>query len=205
MGADEKACSKLHLPGYTIRPIPWLLPFKNETIGHYAKRMAASIDDENPVLMGLSFGGMMAIEIAKLIRVNKIILISTIKSRKELPAWMKVSGKLKLHKLFPLKSYKILEPIQNYNLGLQTKEEISMVRSFRKQVPPAYLNWAVNEILNWQNDWHPESFIHIHGDNDKLFPFKNIYGSHVIKRGGHFLIMNRAGEVGKLVIDYLEG
>jgi len=166
--------------------------------------MAADIADESPILMGLSFGGMMVIEIAKLFPVKKVVLISTIKSRKELPVWMKLSGKLKLNKIFPLKSYKILEPIQNYNLGIQSEEEILMLRAYRKNVPPPYLHWAINEILNWQNDWLPNSFIHVHGDNDKIFPIKKISTQHVIQKGGHFMIMNRASEVREMVISYLQ-
>ena len=89
LGADDRAFSKLEINNYSLKVIPWLEPHKKETIQHYAKRMRAGIDSDNPILMGLSFGGMVCIEIAKQIPVQKIIIISSIKSFLELPQWMK--------------------------------------------------------------------------------------------------------------------
>ncbi len=195
LGADERAFSKLKVNNYRIVPIPWLKPVPKETIKDYATRMMAGIKDENPILLGLSFGGMMSIEISKQIPVKKLILVSSIKSVKELPKWMKVSGFLQLNKIFPMRSTKLLEPIQNHNLGISTKEEIELVRSYRKNAPQVYMDWAINEVLNWQNQWSPSAIYHIHGDADRLFPIGNITPTHVIKGGGHFMIMNRAAEV----------
>ena len=124
LGADERAFSRLKPEGYTITCLPWLTPLPNETISEYAVRMSKGITTEKPVLMGLSFGGMMSLEIAKLLPVEKLILISSIKSNKELPRWMKVAGRLQLNKIFPMRSYKITEPIQNRFIGITTPEEI---------------------------------------------------------------------------------
>ena len=165
--------------------------------------MCQSISDENPLLMGLSFGGMMAIEMAKIIPVKKLVLISTVKNRNELPRWIKCCGYLKLNKIFPLKSYKIFEPIQNYNLGVATEEEKIMVRNFRKNVQQVYLDWAINEILNWKNNWQPSSYIHINGDNDRIFSAKKIKHFVCIKNGGHFMIMNMAAEISTQILSYI--
>ena len=81
LGADERAFSKLKIDGYSLRVIPWLMPEPGETIQHYATRMRAIIDDPEPILMGLSFGGMLCAEIAKQIPVQKLILISSVKSK----------------------------------------------------------------------------------------------------------------------------
>jgi pimeloyl-ACP methyl ester carboxylesterase len=93
LGADERAFSKLKIKDFKLKVINWLMPEPNETIEHYATRMRATITEENPVLMGLSFGGMICTEIAKQIPVEKIIIISSIKSSKELPLWMKTVKK----------------------------------------------------------------------------------------------------------------
>jgi pimeloyl-ACP methyl ester carboxylesterase len=195
LGADERAFSKLKINGYTLTVIPWLMPGKDETIQHYAKRMCAAILEENPVLMGLSFGGMLCTEIAKLIPVSKIIIISSIKSSKELPFWMKAAATLKLNKIVPLKSTRLTQPIQNKMLGVQTDEEKTLVASLRREADLPYTNWAVNQALNWKNDWHHPKIYHIHGDKDNMFPIKNIKADYTIKNAGHFMIMNRAAEV----------
>jgi len=199
LGADERAFSRLQIPGHKMVHLPWLLPMEKETIEQYAKRMSEGIKEENPILMGLSFGGMMSIEISKLLPADKIILISSIKSSGELPAWMKRAGKLHLNKLFSMQSYKILEPIQNRFLGVSNADEIEMVRSYRKNAPPVYTNWAINEVLNWRNNWQPPALFHIHGDNDKMFPIKKVSPSHIVKGGGHFMIMNKAEEISNFI------
>ena len=195
LGADERAFSRLKIEGYSIRCLPWLTPEPGESIQAYASRMRAEIPEEQPILCGLSFGGMMSIEISKQIEVDKLILISSIKSIKELPRWMKTCGFFKLNRLFPMRSFKLMEPIQNRNLGISSKEEIELVRSYRRNAPQAYMDWAINEVLNWRNDWSPSTVYHVHGDADRLFPITKIQATHVIKGGGHFMIMNRADEV----------
>ncbi len=195
LGADERAFSKLKIDGYVLNVIPWLMPVKNETIEHYAARMRTDITEENPILMGLSFGGMICTEIAKQIPVSKIIIISSVKSSKELPRWMKTVAALKLNKIVPLKSTKLSQPIQNKMLGIQSEEEKTLVASLRRAVDLPYTNWAVNQAINWKNDWKHPNIYHIHGDNDHMFPIKKIKADYTIEKGGHFMIMNRAAEV----------
>jgi pimeloyl-ACP methyl ester carboxylesterase len=197
LGADERAFSKINVDGYQLKVIPWLIPLVNETLQQYATRMRSSIDVENPILMGLSFGGMVSIEIAKQIPVKKIILISSIKNKNELPSWMKLVAKLKLNKIFPLKSTKLTAPIQNKILGISTNDEKKLVYSLRKNANQVYINWAVNEAINWKNEQIPTQIFHLHGNADKMFPIKKINADIIINNGGHFMIMNKAAEISK--------
>src|SRR6185312_11284822 len=88
-GADERVFSKLDFGDNDVHFIQWQVPEKDETLASYAERLAKEIVYPNPILIGLSFGGMMAIEIAKLIPIEKVILISSIRDRYELPLLMK--------------------------------------------------------------------------------------------------------------------
>lgn len=199
LGADERAFANLDVKGFELHVIQWLIPLPKETLHHYAKRMRAEIKEENPILMGLSFGGMVCIEIAKQIPVSKIIIISSIKSTQELPMWMKTFARLKLNRILPMRSTKITEPLQNRILGISTREEKSIVAETRRRANIHYTNWAVNQAINWKNDWqHPEIF-HIHGDNDNMFPIKYIKPTFTIKDAGHFMIVNRATEVSNCI------
>ena len=204
LGADERAFSKLKINGYKLQVILWLMPDPDETIQQYAKRMRVNITEENPILMGLSFGGMVCTEIAKQIPVSKLIIISSIKSSKELPFWMKAAATLKLNKIVPLRSTKLTQPIQNRMLGIQSEEEKTLVASLRSEADLPYTNWAVNQAINWKNDWKHSNIYHIHGDNDNMFPIKNIKADYTIKNGGHFMIMNRAAEVSDCINSILQ-
>ncbi|MDQ6903531.1 MAG: alpha/beta hydrolase, partial [Bacteroidota bacterium] len=201
-GADERVFSKLDFGDNQVHYLSWLLPFSTENIEAYAKRMAEKILHPNPILFGLSFGGMMVLEISKLINTDKVIIISSIKSRTELPFWMRIAGKLKLDKIFPMRSFSLIEPLENYNLGIENEDERKLVNSYRKNVSQAYTNWAIHKILNWKNEWQPANLSHIHGRNDHIFPLKYIKADYIIKDGGHFMIMNRNKKVNEILSSF---
>ncbi len=204
LGVDERAFSHLRIDGYRLQVIQWLEPIDRETLYHYAKRMREEIDTDNPILMGLSFGGMMCIEIAKQIPVSKIIIISSIKSSLELPTWMKTVAWLKLNKIIPVGSSKLTEPIQNRMLGISSREEKTIAAQYRKNANKKYVTWAVKQAINWKNDWEHPRIYHIHGDNDKMFPISKIKPTYTVKDAGHFMIMNRAEEVSECINDILK-
>jgi pimeloyl-ACP methyl ester carboxylesterase len=201
LGADEKAFAKIKVPGYELEFIDWLTPEKNEPIDAYARRMSKAVKEEQPVLMGLSFGGIMCIEIAKLIKVDKVILVSSVPVHKQIPLWMRTAGKLKLNKILPIRSAStLMQPVQDYHIGASTPEEKEIVRHYRKIVSPVYLHWAINAILNWKNEWRPERMFHIHGDADRIFPIKNVQPDYTINEGTHFMIFTKAKEISEKLV-----
>jgi pimeloyl-ACP methyl ester carboxylesterase len=199
LGADEKIFTHLDIDGYELRYIPWIRPHKKETIDSYAKRMGKYIKDENAILIGVSFGGMIGIEIAKQLPLRKLFIVSSIKSVLEMPRWMKMAGTLKLDKILPARLHKYTEKIDNNRLGVSTKEEKEMVRAYRKNADLVFVDWAISQIVNWKNDWQPENIIHIHGEKDKIFPIKKISPSFVVKDGTHMMIYNRAKEISEFI------
>ena len=204
LGADEKIFSNLEFNGYELRHVPWLRPHKKERIDHYAKRMAGAIDHPHPIILGVSFGGMMGIEISRQLNVKKLILISSIKSADELPRWMRVAGKLKLNKIIPARSYTFTERIDNYRLGVSNEEEKLMARAYRKSADAVYIDWAIHQVLNWNNYWQPDHLVHLHGDADRIFPVKKISKAHLIKGGTHMMIYNRSREICDFINEQLK-
>jgi pimeloyl-ACP methyl ester carboxylesterase len=205
LGADEKVFSNMRLQRYTLKYIPWLKPMKGEKIESYAKRMAEPIREASPIILGVSFGGMVGIEIAKQLPLKRLIIVSSIKSTTELPSWMRIAGKLQLNKLLPTRSYKYTEKVDNNRLGVSTPEEKEMVRAYRRNADPVYLSWAINQVVNWKNNWQPDNIIHIHGDKDRIFPIKKVNPSMVLKEGTHMIIYNRAKEISEYIEKELPG
>lgn len=199
LGADERAFSRLQLPGYDLHFLRWIDPEPNESFADYAKRMSSFITDPEPIIIGLSFGGMLAIELTKLIKVKKLILISSVKTRNEEPWWMRTSGKLKLHQLIKPKPHPLLYPIENYFLGTHTKAEKKLANHFRETVNKVYLKWAIHQIVNWNNVTIPANCLHIHGNADKLFPIRYVKPDYVIDKGGHFMVFNKAEEISRII------
>jgi pimeloyl-ACP methyl ester carboxylesterase len=204
LGAGEKIFRNLQVEGFELRYIPWLLPEKNETITTYAGRMASVIKDTSPVILGVSFGGMVGIEIARLLPVRKLFIISSIKSVGELPGWMKLAARLKLNEIVPVRSFSYAEAIGNRRLGVSNAEERDMVRAYRKNADPFYVKWAIRQIINWRNSWQPECLVQINGDQDKIFPVKKLRPSHIIRDGTHLMIYNRAAEISEIILHELQ-
>lgn len=205
LGADERIFSKLIIKGYRLQHIPWLPPVVNESIEAYASRMAVPIQEENAILVGVSFGGMMAIEIAKQKTISKVIIISSVKSAAELPVWMRAAGKIRLNRMFSLvRPLSLIEGIANKRLGAFTQEEKEIARAYRKAANEAYVQWAVDQIVNWKNTWQPEGLLHIHGDADKIFPIQKIAQPVRIQGGTHFMVFNKADEISQKILDYLQ-
>lgn len=198
-GADEKMFSKFQFSDHEIHFINWIIPQKDEVIELYAKRLLQQVHHINPILIGLSFGGMMCIEIAKQLKTEMVIIISSIKSTDEMPGWMRLAGKLKLNKIFPMRSFKLLEAIENYNLGINTKEEKLLISGYRKNIDIVYASWAINIILNWKNTVQVKNLYHIHGNKDRIFSIKNIKADYIIKNGGHLMILNKSKEVNECI------
>jgi len=205
LGADERIFCKLDVPGSSFHFVRWVQPEAEESIGNYAARLSKQIEHDHPVLMGVSFGGMMAIELAKILPVEKVVIVSSIKSFVELPAWMKICGRYKFDRMLPskplhsIRPLKALRPIQNYFLGTESEEEKTIANHFRDNVDPLYLRWSINQILNWRNDWKPENMYHLHGDNDHIFPVKNVRPTHLIPNAGHFMVMNKCREISNIL------
>src|SRR5437764_11227763 len=88
MGGDERVFQQLDLSFCNPVFINWIEPLKTENITQYAGRLKEQIKDPEPIIGGLSFGGMVAVEIAKQLPAKKIILISSSKSKKEIPYYI---------------------------------------------------------------------------------------------------------------------
>jgi len=203
-GADERVFEKLNFGENEVHFIPWKIPEKHETIFSYAKRMSEDIMYPNPILVGLSFGGMMSIEISKIIPVEKVILLSSVSTCHELPLFMKITGKLHLNRLIAMKPYSILEPLENYNLGVNTPEQKKLTKEYRKNLNLQYSNWAIDQVVNWKNEEIPSKVVHIHGTNDHIFPIRYIKNpDYIIKGGGHLISMNNSEEINEILKDEL--
>ena len=196
--------SRLKLPGYELVFLQWMKPEQNESIRSFAQRMAKLITDQRPVLLGVSFGGMVAVEISKFLEVEKLLLVSSVSTRDQLPWWMRAAGILRLHKLIRQKPHLWLYPIENYFLGAASKSEKKIANHFRQTVNEYFLQWSINEIVTWCNVTKPQNCIQIHGTADKLFPVRKSTAIYRIQKGGHFMVYNRAAEVSAIILQELQ-
>lgn len=207
LGAD----GRMYMPQLKVLPNAVVLehqkPLKGETLVQYAKRLSAQVDSSEPfILIGTSLGGIIAIEMARIIHPDKVILISSVKHRGEMPAWMRAMRYLKLHKLLPGKyfiwfsSSKMKRLITRYDTTV-TRLLIDM----HNNADPEFIEWAIDEVLNWKGGQdYRKDLIHIHGTRDILFPHGNIKDAVYIKGGSHVMGLTQSQDVNRALLRALE-
>lgn len=195
---------KLPLDKFELHYLDWLVPKSpSESISEYAKRMCARIKHEYPVLIGVSFGGIMVQEMSKIINTKKTVIISSVKSKHELPKRLKIAKATKAYKLFPTKSIVNLENFSKYAFGDFAKKRVELYRKYLSMRDETYLPWAIYNVLFWQQDKPIDNIIHIHGSNDGVFPIKHIKNCIVIDGGTHVMVLNKAKQISKLLIEQI--
>ncbi|MEL4307498.1 alpha/beta hydrolase [Joostella sp. CR20] len=193
MAANPSIFEYIKLPEeqFETHFLHWQIPLKNEPLEDYAKRMTTFIEHDNPVLVGVSFGGVLVQEMAKIISVKKVIIISSVKCNKELPKRMVFAKYTHLHKLLPTGLVTNIELVAKYAFGESVTKRLDLYEKYLSVRDKYYLDWAIDAIINWkQKDPFP-SVIHIHGDKDGVFPCINIHDCIKIKGGTHVMILNK--------------
>lgn len=195
LGADESVFSALDLPGVDRIYLNWMEPLPKESIEAYAQRMADRITEPDPIIIGLSFGGMMAMEMAKLIPVQQLILVSSAKTAKELPPYFRVCRYLPLHRLLPLHAVASSDQLMGFFFGVRTNEQKERLRKIIRNTTQGFNQWAIHALVNWKNQQINAPVFHIHGNADKLLPLSFVQPDIVIEGGNHFMIMQKAKEI----------
>ena len=198
------AFKRIKLPeGYEPIYLDWITPEKDESLSNYARRFASLIkNDDAFILIGLSFGGMLACEIARLRNPMKTIIISSLASSAELPWYFKQAGKIGLHKAVPIKLMKAGSIFKNL-MGANTKEDKAIIINYAKSADPNLVRWSLHAIFNWDHPQRLPGIIHLHGSNDRTLPVKYTHPNYIIKDGGHLMVFNKADEVNKILTDVL--
>jgi pimeloyl-ACP methyl ester carboxylesterase len=205
LGADERLFSKLKLPGYKKKFIKWLVPKENESLPHYAKRLSAQIDSSKSFsLIGVSFGGMLAVEMSKFLKPKKIFLISSAKTNRELPASIHPFRYFPVYNFLPESMLQSAAVFNKNQFGIKNKEEEKLFSDMLLSCPKGYLQSAMQMILEWRNTSYPDNLIHIHGGKDRFFPIYKIKDPIVIPNGTHFMPYNSSNEVEKIILKELK-
>lgn len=193
LAASAAIFERIKLPeaDFDVHLLEWEIPLPKESLVDYAKRMTDKIKEENPVLIGVSFGGILVQEMAKHIDARKIIIISSVKSNLEFPRRLKIAKTTKAYKLIPLSLILNLENLAKFSFGEKINHRIKLYEKFLSVRDIGYLEWAVEKVILWDRTVADENVVHIHGDLDDVFPIKYIKNCTVVKGGTHIMILNK--------------
>ena len=205
MGADRRLFKNILLPeGFQMNFVEWIRPEDDEPIPAYASRLAAQIDTSHPfMLAGVSLGGIMSVEIAKLFPPVATIIIGSIPVAQDLPRYYHTLGRsLGLLKVLPGSFFKRAASAKRW-FTRETKADKRLIWQMIRESDARFLEWAMKAVLKWENKEMPQPLWHIHGTRDIVFPIRLTHPTHRIRRGDHLVIMTRAEEVNAILREVL--
>jgi len=177
---------------FEIHLLEWMIPFEEETISEYALRFCSKVTHTNAVLVGVSFGGIIAQEMNLVHDFRKIIIISSVKTRQELPLHLQLAGKTKVYKLIPTSFFaQNIDLLSKYAFGTPIVKRLDLYKQYLSITDKRYLDWAIKQVVSWNQKMSDPNLVHIHGDKDLIFPIENIIDSIVVKGGTHIMILNK--------------
>lgn len=201
LGADKRVFRNLVFPENTnVIFLDWLVPLPDEPMDNYARRLSEKIDRSVPfIVAGLSFGGMLAVEMTAFMQPEKVILLSSVARRSELPFYYRLAGSLRLNKLMPGKAFNRSNAFMYWMFCLTEASDKALIDEMLQGTNSAFSKWAVNEILNWKRTTVPENIVRVHGSRDRVLPRTGFSPDHLVKNGGHFMVVNKSGEVSGII------
>lgn len=210
LGFDCRIFQHIDLGVKNVYFLDWITPERNETLTHYAARVSACFIN-NParkIIIGHSFGGIMAQEIAKIHAVEKIILLSSIKSGKENAQVFRMINRLGLYHFFSKEITLLTFPFWARIHGYKTLEHRRLFVDMIKKTTNRYLQWALRELSRWENNRMPDdtAILHIHGENDRTFPIGRLEEPLVrVPGGSHFMVYDKPDFISELIRGALNG
>ena len=205
LGADKRIFQKLVLPEvFRVHYINWIPVSEHETLEIYCRKLSTQIDREHPFsLIGLSFGGIVAIEMSKFLLPVQTVIISSFCVQREVPKFYVFLKQTGLYKLLPLRL--LLKPNHFvYRLfGAYKPSMKNLLKSILQDTDPVFFVWAVGQLFSWNNKWIPPNLVRIHGKADRILPFKANMEAIPVEGGEHLMVYNHSEIVSDILKENL--
>ncbi len=201
LGADTRLYNNIEIGDeHDVTPVDWIEPNISDTLSTYAQKLIHQyFISDNSVVIGTSLGGMIAIEIAKQVKLNKVILISSIKTKSEAPLYFRLFKTLPLYRLAKGNMVRRLGGLIRPVFGAMSEQHIWLFRDMLEKSSPKFIEWAMRAVLYWDNETVPANVYHIVGDKDLVFNYKRIKNATVITGGTHIMVFDKAKQINKLL------
>lgn len=194
MGADKRLFSEIEpIDGYEFIDLEWT-PYPNiKTLKDYAQELVKKIDTTQPFsLLGVSMGGMVCSELADMIHPDKVVIISSAKTSKELPSQLKRLKFIGITRLLNVERVRYLVGHSSRFFGAMNSQQREIFYQMAENINIDFIVWSIKAILNWDKKKASSKIIHIHGNKDIVIPITNITPTHLVEKGDHLMIWNKS-------------
>jgi pimeloyl-ACP methyl ester carboxylesterase len=205
MGADKRLFQHFNLTNGKVHHLDWIPHGGSKNLAEYATLMAERITTEKNVVVGSSMGGMVTVEIAKIIQPKGAVLVSAPSGRHEFPQVLKNLNALRLHRALTPKLVLRISTLADLFMGFKTDEQRAMFYDMLRGNGEDFLHFAISAVLEWKNTTPPGvPFIQILGTHDRLFKQHKIPNAIMLEGSGHFTAFERGKEVSEIIVKWAE-
>lgn len=206
LGANELAFSRIGDLGLEKVFVKWLVNNPDESFEEYTLRIIEKYHIESgDVLVGLSFGGLVAQEIAKILNSNIVILISSFRDVNDLKSIFRMPLQSGIYRLMPTFKVPILDEMIANFLNSGSKESIPILKNMIESTDFKLMKWSLKMIAesNGLSNRNLQAY-NIIGDQDKILKLWKNSTTTIIKNGSHFMVFDKSREVTKIILDILK-
>lgn len=184
--------------------VEWISPECASSIADYARRLVDELEIDTPCdVLGVSFGGIVAQELASLIGAESCFVVSSISSPAELKCMNRILSRLPatLHDRMMSSAGEVAQSWPGRSSAATVR-----ARKFGGD-DGAWFRWAAGAALRWKPLRSPQGFtvVRVHGDRDRTFPRGHMFADHVIEGADHLLAITHAKALAEIVADYSNG
>ena len=186
-----------------IRPIRWILPADpREPLSEYAARLARQLAIGEPFdVGGSSFGGMIALELARHLSPRQVFLFGSCRSPDAIAPSLRALRLLAA--ISPdrlLHPPRMLQPLLAGWFGATSPAHVDLFARMLATTPPAFIRWAARAVFSWPGvAGLPMPIHHVHGDRDRLISVDRVKPDRVIGGAGHLLNLTHAEAVNEFI------
>jgi pimeloyl-ACP methyl ester carboxylesterase len=201
LGADERIFQRLTLPG-TVHCLRWLEPLRpDEPLADYAARLAAPIPIDQPCwLVGVSFGGPVALEIACQRPLARVVLVSSLERPEQRSGLVELGRLTRADVWVPVRLLRRIPWAGRWFFGVKGKRAGQVFAEILSLLSPRYTHWALGQLFRWKGST-VKPVAHLIGDCDRVFPAACRTASHVIRGGSHFMIVTHATAISRILTE----
>ena len=153
------------------------------------------------MLGGVSFGGMLAYEMARHIKPDAVVLIASCRARQGLRATYR-AGRFLLP-LVPTQAWDVAKLLAGPVMRLKSAappEQRRLAVAMFKEMDSRFMHWVLQAILHWDpKPLEGVRVFQIHGRRDLLIPARNVQADEIIPDGGHLINVTHTKEVNAFV------
>ena len=206
LGADARLFDAQRERFANIEVPPWLPNRDGETLADYAARMARTVDSSQPFYLGgVSFGGMVAQEMARHLPAAGVFMIATCRSGRCIAPHLRYFAQFS--RILPRRTFEVGQCLSSLfvkKFGDLSEDQRHDFESMLDGVCPDFVRWGIIAITAWPGDVPLSMPVHhIHGADDQLIPVKNVQPDEIVPGGGHLINVTHADAVNRFIANRL--